>query len=368
MKRWIGLALVCLTGNLAAQSIERSVVSSWGMLSTTSSIQASATVGEVIVFTGQTPNIILNQGFQQNGGLPCDDNGNGILDPEEVTTFYLDSDGDGFGNAEVSVLDCIQPDGFVSIAGDCDDSDNSTFPEAPEQCNSIDDDCDELIDEDVVTQLYYSDADGDGFGGALLGEFCTEPNGAVNNNLDCDDTNAAISPDEMEICDGIDNNCDTEIDEGLLVAFYPDQDGDGYGDDVAPTFYCSQPMGYVANNEDCEDFNSTIYPGATEYCNGIDDDCDELIDEDCINTVSEFSEQQVLIFPNPVSSEFYIELQGFTGLVECVIYDLSGKVVYKDKLHSIGQSLIDCSDLAAGTYVVSLTQQHVQINNRLVKL
>ncbi|MFZ4784224.1 MAG: MopE-related protein [Flavobacteriales bacterium] len=368
MKRWICLGLIGCALHVGAQSVERSVVSSWGILSSNATLNASATVGEVIVFTGESASIVLNQGFQQNGGLPCDNNGNGILDPDEVTTYYLDSDDDGFGNPEISVEDCVQPDGFVLNDTDCDDSDNSTFPEAPEQCNGFDDDCDEIIDEEVVTQAFYSDLDGDGFGEALIGEFCEEPEGAVTNNLDCDDSNALISPNEIEICDDIDNNCDTQIDEGLLVAFYPDVDGDGYGDDASPSWQCAQPSGFVANNEDCDDFNSTIYPGATEYCNGIDDDCDEVIDEDCINSVTELSQHQVLLFPNPVSNEFYIELQGFIGLVDCVIYDLSGKEVYKEKLQSTGQSLIDCSALAAGTYVVSLTQQDVQINNRLVKL
>ena len=75
---------------------------------------------------------------------------------------------------------------------------------------------------------------------------------------DCDDTNASIYPGAYEECDGKDNDCDGEIDEGCIV----DNDGDGYYSDV-----------------DCDDSNADIHPGATEDCNGLDDDCDDQVDE-----------------------------------------------------------------------------------------
>ena len=68
----------------------------------------------------------------------------------------------------------------------------------------------------VEQRTYYRDEDGDGFGDPFTSKFsCTKGKNWVTNNTDCDDTNAAINPDAEEICDGIDNNCDGQIDEGL---------------------------------------------------------------------------------------------------------------------------------------------------------
>jgi len=60
----------------------------------------------------------------------------------------------------------------------------------------------------------------------------------------------------------------------------PDGDDDGYGDASQPTVYCQLPPGFVGNAADCDDGLDYVYPGAVELCNGIDDDCDELDDED----------------------------------------------------------------------------------------
>ena len=57
-----------------------------------------------------------------------------------------------------------------------------------------------------------------------------------------------------------------------MEMFYLDSDEDGYGDNLQDTLTCGQPMGYVANNEDCDDTNAEVNPSAEEICNGIDDD------------------------------------------------------------------------------------------------
>ena len=107
------------------------------------------------------------------------------------------------------------------------------------------------------------DNDGDGY---------TEPEG------DCDDSDASIYPGAAEVCDGIDNDCDGEIDEGVTNPYYEDADGDGYGlSTVGPVMTCSPPAGYVSNNLDCDDSDASKYPGAVEVCDGIDNDCDPAI-------------------------------------------------------------------------------------------
>jgi hypothetical protein len=132
---------------------------------------------------------------------------------------------------------------------------------------------------------YYQDDDGDSYGNASVSQqACTKPQGYVTDNTDCNDNNAVINPGASEICDGIDNNCNGQIDEGVKTSWYRDADGDGYGNPSASTPACTQPTGYVANNRDCNDGNANINPGKAEICgNGIDDNCDGQIDEACNN-------------------------------------------------------------------------------------
>jgi hypothetical protein len=130
-------------------------------------------------------------------------------------------------------------DGYVD-SEDCDDLRNDVFPGAEEVADGADNDCDDIIDEG--TDIF--DDDGDGM---------TEQEG------DCDDDDATIYEDANEIpYDGIDQDCD-----GLDTT---DQDGDGFD-------------GVEAGGEDCDDTNALIYPDAPESSNGLDDDCDDEIDE-----------------------------------------------------------------------------------------
>ena len=85
---------------------------------------------------------------------------------------------------------------------------------------------------------------------------------------------------EEEICDGLDNDCDGEVDEGLDRTWYADADADGFGDPNASVEACAQPEGHGTDASDCDDTDSAIHPGADELCNELDDDCDRAIDED----------------------------------------------------------------------------------------
>jgi len=91
---------------------------------------------------------------------------------------------------------------------------------------------------------------------------------------DCDDGDATVYPGAEEVCDGADNDCDGVVDAPGLEGgslWYPDADGDGYGDENAdPIESCLPPDGYVDNNIDCDDDDPDAYPGA----DGFDDDCD----------------------------------------------------------------------------------------------
>ena len=112
---------------------------------------------------------------------------------------------------------------------------------------------------------------------------CTAPTGSIPDGGDCDDSDASINPNGTEICDSVDNNCDGSADESTAVDatdWYQDLDADGYGDAGNISHACWQPMGYVPDNSDCDDSDSGAWPGADEYCDGVDNNCDGVVDEE----------------------------------------------------------------------------------------
>jgi hypothetical protein len=191
-----------------------------------------------------------------------------------ATRDCIDADGDSYG-------DGTECDLFAGIQGvDCDDSRADAYPGASEACNGHDDDCDGEVDEGL-TDIYYEDVDGDRFGdGGSTREACEPQPGYVTNDEDCDDRNENVYPGAPEVCNGEDDDCDGEVDEGLAVIYYRDVDGDGFGDKGSTREACEQPRGYVTNDEDCDDGDNDVYPGAPEACNSDDDDCDGEIDQD----------------------------------------------------------------------------------------
>ncbi|MFN0216772.1 MAG: MopE-related protein [Saprospiraceae bacterium] len=152
----------------------------------------------------------------------------------------------------------------------------------PEICNGIDDDCDGWTDEDVTDLItYYLDADYDGYGTpdqTTTGFGCYPPWGYSLNALDCNDSNYYVNPGMGEYCNGIDDNCDGNIDEGVAPTWYADADGDGYGDLNQTITSCNPPQGYVYNNWDCSDTDAYIHPNALEDCTNLtDENCDGIL-------------------------------------------------------------------------------------------
>jgi len=227
-----------------------------------------------------------------------DNDCDGTIDPNssaDATEWFLDNDGDGFGDATQAVIGCAAPPDHVDNANDCDDLNSDVSPEAAEVCNNKDDDCDGLVDDeddslDTSTGAeFFLDADADGYGDPASASFaCEQPDDHVENDDDCNDDSDAVWPDATEICDDLDNDCDGLIDDeddsvdlSTSRVFYLDSDGDGYGRSNQTLLGCAQPSGYSTDSTDCDDDNSAVNPGATEVCDddNVDEDCDRLYDD-----------------------------------------------------------------------------------------
>ncbi len=219
-----------------------------------------------------------------------DDDCDGDIDEDDAidaTTWYADSDADGYGDIDDSLVQCEEPSGYVDNDGDCDDNDDAVSPDEDELCSTaLDDDCDGDVNEDDAADAsdWYADDDNDGYGDSSNSQTaCDQPSDYVSDSGDCDDKDADANPGADEYCDGHDDDCDGDVDEDDAVdaeTWYGDDDSDGYGEDADSATACDQPSGYERKGGDCDDRDDDIYPGADEYCNTEDDDCDGDIDED----------------------------------------------------------------------------------------
>ena len=220
-----------------------------------------------------------------------DDNCNGLVDEGSATgcsTFYKDADSDGWGLANDTSCLCKPTDDYTATKkGDCNDLSANVYPGAAEVCNGVDDNCDGQVDEFGASACttYFKDVDSDGYGIAGDAQCLCKPAGQYKSTLpgDCNDSDPTVSPGANEKCNGKDDDCDGQIDEeGASNCFnwFLDNDGDTYGINGAVKCLCAKAGAYSASKGgDCDDGAPAVHPGATEVCNSKDDDCDGSVDE-----------------------------------------------------------------------------------------
>jgi alpha-tubulin suppressor-like RCC1 family protein len=232
-----------------------------------------------------------------------------------AASCYVDADADGAGTGPLLTNLCADasraafgscPVGHTNVGGttatrDCNDFNAAVSPTVMESCNAVDDDCDGVVDDGTTASGCFRDSDGDGFGTGTATVQCRDgarsafgfcPVGYSNVGSDCNDGVSAIRPGATEVCDGADQDCDGIADEGATISCHGDTDNDGFGAgpavarcaDPTRTSVGSCPSGFSNVATDCNDFSSATRPGASEICNGSDDDCDGMTDE--MTTVS----------------------------------------------------------------------------------
>lgn len=155
-------------------------------------------------------------------------------------------------------------------------------------------------DSSIAIDVVEVDLDGDGYG----------------SSVDCDDTNAWIHPVNADYCNGIDDDCDGATDEDEAKIYYQDLDGDGFGEDATSILSCAPTeVGvWVLESGDCNHGDATIFPGASEWCDAIDNDCDGVVDEDAVDALPWYTDLDTDGYGD-TSTEKYVCDQP-TGMVE----------------------------------------------------
>lgn len=301
-------------------------------------------------------------------------------DCDDSTFGTVDADGDG----AISDQCC----NGASCGGDCDDSSLARRPGQLEICDSVDNDCDGSTDEEMNDVDWYDDQDGDGFGGStVLRSSCVPIPGASLVDTDCEDGIPQANPAGSESCNGVDDDCDGSVDEGLAPCdpcvagddvcdghdsdcdgsidedpdahgFFVDADGDGVGTGAAMSMMACVASGFARRDGDCDDTDPSVGDARfPELCDMRDNDCDGATDEGLPSCAPPTCD---LPFTGPVDpGEFYFEGD---SLGNCGDFD-GGTPVLTVR---VGGRDPDVRDEAVLPSVASTTAGTVQADGRTV--
>ena len=243
--------------------------------------------------SGSTLSVCTADGVSSVFGLDDDQDGYAIV--PESSDIYADNSSGYADYVCINLAVSGEPKHYIAITDDldvgtdCNDAAVAINPSATEVCDTVDNNCDDSVDESGGSATYFADADSDTYGNAsATSTACSMPTGYVVDNTDCDDTNVAINPGATEVCDAldVDEDCDTFADDDDLsvdaaseASWYHDADGDTYGDPAMSTAACDADASHVADRTDCDDTNVDANPGETEILdNAVDEDCSGTAD------------------------------------------------------------------------------------------
>ena len=240
-------------------------------------------------------------------------------------------DGDGIANGLDNCPSNFNPqqqdldqDGKGNLCDDDDDNDGVLDPK--DNCPEVANPAQEDMDEDEIGDLCDDDLDGDG----------------DLNNSDCAPANPQISHLAEEDCDGVDNNCTLGIDEG-----FADTDLDGFKDCVD----LDDDGDADPDESDCEPLDPDVNHDAIESCNGVDDNCDQQVDNGlgsttcglgiCLHTVSNCLDGTPQLC-NPVEGAVAEECDGLDNNCNGLIDDGTG--ITTCGVGPCQHTILDCLD------------------------